>query len=220
MNESALHYLPFILSGIVNTIKVTAGGALVALVVAFVFGLARLSSSAVIRGVAALYIEFFRGTSVFVQLFWVYFVLPVFGLSLSPLIAGIVVLGMNVGAYASEVVRGAILAVPVEQREACVALNLTTWQRMRHVILPQALLIMLPTLGNNTIELLKGSSIVSVISLPELTFYAQVVRTQTGNTTIPFITILIIYFIMSITISKIFRLIESRMSRYLHVKFG
>lgn len=220
MNESALHYLPFILSGIVNTIKVTAGGALVALVVAFVFGLARLSSSAVIRGVAALYIEFFRGTSVFVQLFWVYFVLPVFGLSLSPLIAGIVVLGMNVGAYASEVVRGAILAVPVEQREACVALNLTTWQRMRHVILPQALLIMLPTLGNNTIELLKGSSIVSIISLPELTFYAQVVRTQTGNTTIPFITILIIYFIMSITISKIFRLIESRMSRYLHVKFG
>mgnify|MGYP001398975681 CR=1 FL=1 len=220
MNESALHYLPFILSGIVNTIKVTAGGALVALVVAFVFGLARLSSSAVIRGVAALYIEFFRGTSVFVQLFWVYFVLPVFGLSLSPLIAGIVVLGMNVGAYASEVVRGAILAVPVEQREACVALNLTTWQRMRHVISPQALLIMLPTLGNNSIELRKGSSIVSIISFPELTFYAQVVRTQTGNTTIPFITILIIYFIMSITISKIFRLIESRMSRYLHVKFG
>src|SRR5262249_49072713 len=150
-----------------------------ALVMAFVAGLGRLSRFVAVRSLATAYIEFFRGTSVFVQLFWAYFVLPMAGLTLTPLQAGILALGLNVGAYGAEVVRGAVVAIGQEQKNACIALNLTRYQRMRHVILPQALPLMLPTFGNNAIELLKGTAVVSLISLGDMTFQAQVVRSQT-----------------------------------------
>ena len=135
------------------------------------------------------------------------------GISLSPLAAGIMALGLNVGAYAAEVVRGAILSVPRDQYEATTALNLTRFQRMRHVILPQALPLMLPTFGNNAIELLKATAVVSLISLTDMTFQAQIVRAQTGNTLIPFAMILILYFAMALIISASMRLLERRMTR-------
>lgn len=118
-------------------------GSALALVVAFVAGLGRISRHAAVRWLATAYIEFFRGTSIFVQLFWIYFVLPMTGAELTPMQAGVMALGLNVGAYGAEVVRGAILAVPRDQHEACVAVNLTRFQRMRHIILPQALPLML-----------------------------------------------------------------------------
>lgn len=188
-------------------------GSALALVVAFAAGLARLSRFAALRAIAITYVEFFRGTSIFVQLFWVYFVLPFAGISLEPLQAGVLALGLNVGAYGAEVVRGAIQAVPREQYEACTALNLGRFQRMRHVILPQALPLMLPTFGNNAIELLKGTAVVSLISLNDMTFQAQIVRAQTGSTLIPFGTILILYFAMALVISRGVRLIENRVTR-------
>ncbi|TIW89402.1 MAG: ABC transporter permease subunit, partial [Mesorhizobium sp.] len=97
--------------------------------------------------------------------------------------------------------------------EACIALNLGRWQGMRHIILPQALLVMLPTFGNNAIELLKATAVVSLISLADLTFQAQVVRAQTGNTMVPFTTILVIYFILALLISWGVRSLERRMAR-------
>lgn len=215
MNNSAIEFLPSILRGAIVTVELTLFGSILALILATLAGLGRLSQKFAIRGLATIYIEFFRGTSIFVQLFWAYFVLPLFGLTLTSLQAGIVILGMNVGAYAAEVVRGAILAIPREQFEACVALNLTRWQRMRHVILPQAVIIMLPSFGNNTIELLKGTAVVSLISLPDMTFNAQVLRLQTGNTAVPFLTILTVYFLLALTISTTFRRVEVRLSKHL-----
>jgi polar amino acid transport system permease protein len=206
-------YLQLILDGALVTIELTLLGSALALVMAFIAGLGRLSRSAVIRALATTYIEFFRGTSIFVQLFWAYFVLPLFGLSLTPLQAGVLALGLNVGAYGAEVVRGAVQSIGKEQQEACVALNLTRWQCLRHVIVPQAFVIMLPTFGNNAIELLKGTAIVSLISLADLTFQAQVVRAQTGNTMIPFITILILYFAIASVISFGVRGLERRLTR-------
>ena len=206
-------YLQLILEGAWVTIELTVLGSALALFMAFFAGLGRLSRSAVIRALATAYIEFFRGTSIFVQLFWAYFVLPLFGIPLTPLQAGVLALGLNVGAYAAEVVRGAVQSIGREQREACVALNLTRWQCMRHIILPQAFVIMLPTFGNNAIELLKGTAVVSLISLADLTFQAQVVRAQTGNTAVPFITILILYFAIASVISFSVRGLESRLAR-------
>ncbi len=138
-------YLGLILQGALVTVQLTIYGSLLALVMAFVAGLGRISRYAALRWLATIYIEFFRGTSIFVQLFFAYFVLPFAGVTLSPLQAGVLALGLNVGAYAAEVVRGAILSVGREQYEACTALNLTRFQCMRRVILPQALLVMLPT---------------------------------------------------------------------------
>jgi polar amino acid transport system permease protein len=206
-------YLGLILQGALVTIELTLMGSVLALIMAFLAGMGRLSRFFALRWLATAYIEFFRGTSIFVQLFFAYFVLPLIGFELTPLQAGVLALGLNVGAYAAEVVRGAIQSVGREQYEACVALNLGRWQGMRHVILPQALLVMLPTFGNNAIELLKATSVVSLISLADLTFQAQVVRSQTGNTLMPFTTILIIYFALALIISWGVRTLERRLAR-------
>jgi polar amino acid transport system permease protein len=208
-------YIGLILQGALVTIELTVMGSVLALIMAFIAGLGRLSRFFAIRALATTYIEFFRGTSIFVQLFWVYFVLPFAGVTLTPMQAGVLALGLNVGAYGAEVVRGAIKSVPREQYEACIAVNLSRFQRMRHIILPQALPLMLPTFGNNAIELLKGTAVVSLISLTDMTFQAQVVRAQTGSTLIPFGTILILYFAMSWIISLLMRRLERRVTRNL-----
>jgi polar amino acid transport system permease protein len=210
-------YLWLILQGAVVTAELTLTGCALALVMAFITGLGRLSRFAAVRWLATTYIEFFRGTSIFVQMFWAYFVLPLFGVPITPMQAGVLALGLNVGAYGAEVVRGAILAIPREQCEACTALNLTRFQRMRYVILPQALVLMLPTFGNNAIELLKGTAIVSLISLADMTFQAQVVRAQTGNTAFPFLTILVLYFLMAAAIGTVTRRLERGLSEGLDV---
>ena len=206
-------YIALILQGAVVTVQLTVMGSALALVMAFVAGLGRISRHMALRWLATAYIEFFRGTSIFVQLFFAYFVLPFMGVSLTPLQAGVLSLGLNVGAYGAEVVRGAILSIGKEQYEACVALNLSRWQCMRRVILPQALLVMLPTFGNNAIELLKATSIVSLISLADMTFQANIVRSQTGNTLVPFTTILILYFVFAMIIASAIRALERRMAR-------
>jgi len=206
-------YLALIFSGALVTIQLTIYGCALALFMAFVAGLGRLSAHAPLRWLATAYIEFFRGTSIFVQLFWAYFVLPLLGVPLSPFQAGILALGLNVGAYGAEVVRGAIQSIPKEQYEATTALNLTRWQRMRHVILPQAFVLMLPTFGNNAIELLKGTAVVSLISLSDMTFQAQVVRAQTGSTAVPFLTILVLYFLIASVFSSGIRGLEHRLAR-------
>jgi polar amino acid transport system permease protein len=206
-------YIGLILQGAWVTVQLTLMGSALAVVVAFAAGLGRLSRFMAVRALATTYVEFFRGTSIFVQLFWAYFVLPFVGITLTPLEAGVLALGLNVGAYGAEVVRGAVKAIGREQREACIAVNLTRYQAMRHIILPQALPLMLPTFVNNAIELLKGTAVVSLISLTDMTFQAQVVLAQTGSTLIPFATILVLYFIMAWLISLGMRWLERRVAR-------
>ncbi|AXS40457.1 ectoine/hydroxyectoine ABC transporter permease subunit EhuC [Breoghania sp. L-A4] len=206
-------YIGLILQGALVTIELTLMGSVLALAMAFIAGLGRLSRFFAVRSLATAYIEFFRGTSIFVQLFWAYFVLPFAGVTLTPLQAGVLALGLNVGAYGAEVVRGAIQSVGREQYEACVAVNLSRWQCMRHVILPQAFIVMLPTFCNNAIELLKATAVVSLISLTDMTFQAQVVRAQTGNTLVPFGSILILYFLMALAISWGVRGLERHLAR-------
>ncbi len=104
----------------------------------------RLSKNPIIQGTATVYIEFFRGTSLLVQLFWFYYVLPFFGLTLEAFTAGVVAIGMNFGAYGAEIVRGGILAVPKGQWEGAFALNFTPAKRMRKIIIPQIFPIILP----------------------------------------------------------------------------
>ena len=215
-----LGYLTLIANGALVTAELTLMGCVLALVAAFVGGLGRISIHWPLRWLATIYIEFFRGTSIFVQLFWAYYVLPLFGIPLSPMQAGVLALGLNVGAYGAEVVRGAIQSVSRGQYEACKALNLTRLQQLRHIIVPQAFVRMLPTFGNNAIELLKGTAVVSLISLSDMTFQAQVVRSQTGSTAIPFLTILVVYFIYSSLISGGIRGLERRLSRGLDVTKG
>lgn len=210
---SALAYYKLILDGLALTVVLTLTGSALALLIAFTIGLGRLSGNRLIREVCRVYTGFFRGTSILVQLFWAFYVLPFLGLKLPPMAVGILLLGMNVGAYAAEVVRSAIQAVPSSQHEAATAINLTRWQRLRHVILPQALLIMLPSFGNNVIELLKMTAVVSLITIGELTFQAQAIRAATGDTFVPYLTILVIYYVLSLGLTAPVRHLERRLSQ-------
>ncbi|HSO07996.1 MAG TPA: ectoine/hydroxyectoine ABC transporter permease subunit EhuC [Pelomicrobium sp.] len=197
-----------LLAGLGVTLQVTFGAALLAVVIALAAGLARLSRWRMLRLPAIVYIEVFRGTSALVQLFWFYFVLPHFGLELSAMTVGIVVLALNTGAYGAEVVRGAIQAVPRGQREAALALNLTPRQRMTRIVLPQALPAMLPPAGNLAIELLKNTALVSLVTITDLTFRAQVLRAETLETEAIFGTVLLMYFAVALAITAGVRLLE------------
>ena len=137
--------------------------AVIAVVVALLAGLGKLSHNKLIRGISVVYIEIFRGTSLLVQLYWIYYVLPLFGVPLDNFTAGILGVGMNLGAYGAELVRGGIQSVPRGQYEAAIALNMSPIGRMRRVIMPQAILNMLPPWGTLLIELLKGTALVSLI---------------------------------------------------------
>jgi polar amino acid transport system permease protein len=146
-----------------------------------------------------------------VQLFWAYFALPLLGIQLEAITVGITVLGLNIGAYGAEVVRGAIQAVSVDQHEAALALNFTEHQTMWRIILPQALLFMLPPFGNLLIELLKSTALVSLITLSDLTFQGQVLRTATLRSAEIFTLVLILYFLMALSITYGIRWLERRL---------
>lgn len=199
--------------GMYVTVQVTAGSALVAVCVACVAGLARASTRKLLSWPAAIYVETFRGTSALVQLFWIYFVLPRFGLDIGAMTAAITALGLNAGAYGAEVVRGAIRAVPDGQREAAMALNLTAARTLRRVIWPQALPAMLPPAGNLLVELLKNSALVSLITLADLTFSAQLVRSSTLQTGLIFGFVLLAYYAMAACLSGMVRTFERRLRR-------
>jgi polar amino acid transport system permease protein len=142
----------------------------------------------------------------------VYFVLPFFGISVEPLVAGIVVLGLNIGAYGAEVVRGAIQAVPAAQWEAAAALNFSTRQTRWRIVIPQALPAMLPPAGNLLIELLKSTALVSLVTLGDLTFVAQTLRADTLRTPEIFSLVLLIYFGVALVMNYGVRRLERRLS--------
>lgn len=189
--------LPLLLRGAWLTVQLTVYGAALALVLALAAGLMSVSQSHAARAVGRVYVEFFRGTASLVLMFWLFYALPLVGFRLAAMFAGVLALGLNVGAYGAEVVRGAINAVPRTQIEATVALNMRPAQRMRLVILPQAVAMMLPSFCNLLIELLKGTAVVSLISLSDLTFRAQQIRGATGETAVAFGLALVMYFVIS-----------------------
>lgn len=206
-------FLPALLQGAALTIELAAAGSVIAFFAAIAAALGKLYGPAPVRWLASIYIEIFRGTSALVQLFWLFFVLPQFGVMLEAYTAGVIGLGLNVGAYGAEVVRGAIGAVPRGQWEAATALNMTRPQMLRRIILPQALLAMIPPWGNLLIELLKSTALVSMITLGDLAFRAQQLNQTTMKTVPIFTLVLLIYLVMSLTITIGMRLLERRAAR-------
>ena len=204
-------FLPLLLRGAQITALIWVLALGLSIVFAFIGGVGRLSQRRWVRGLAAVYVEFFRGTSMVVQLWWMFFALPILtGISMSAVTAGVITLAMNTGAYGSEAVRGAIVAVDKGQSEAATALNFTRTQRLRRVILPQAVPMMLPPFGNLMIEMLKHTALVSTITVADLLFQAQVIRQGTGLTVEVFTTILVMYFVMAQVIALGTRLLEKR----------
>jgi len=206
-------FVPELLRGLLITLQVTAGGAVVAVTAALIAALGKMYGPTPVRWLAMTYIEAFRGTSALVQLFWLFYVLPHFGITLEPMTVGIVALGLNIGAYGAEVVRGAIGSVPKGQWEAGVALNMSRMQLLRDVILPQAFVAMIPPWGNLFIELLKATALVSLITLSDLAFKAQQINQNTLRTVEIFTVVLLAYLAISLVITMGMRALERRAAK-------
>lgn len=203
-----------LLEGAWVTVQVTALATLFGTVGAVLLGIASQSPVAPLRWVVRGYVELFRGVSAIILLFWVFFALPLAGISLSPMQAGVLALAVNLSAYGTEIVRGALQAVPKGQTEAAIAVNLTGYQRMRYVILPQAVITMLPPYGNLLIEVMKASALVSLITLGDLLREAQILRLNRAAESIDiFAAVLVIYFAIALGITAVIRLLERRFGR-------
>lgn len=209
-------YWPRLLSGTGITVAQFLLAAVLGVAVSLGMGLLKLSHNPVLRGAAVTYIEIFRGTSLVVQLYWIFFVLPLFGLSIEKFTAGYVAVGLNIGAYGAELVRGGILSVPKGQWEAALAINMSPAKRIRRIILPQALVNMLPPWGNLMIELLKGTALVSLISVADLMFEARQINASTYLSAQIFGAALIIYYILArFLVTPFMRWLERYMARKL-----
>ncbi|OBS09949.1 ectoine/hydroxyectoine ABC transporter permease subunit EhuC [Acidihalobacter prosperus] len=200
--------------GLQMTVELTLLSSVLGVLIAFVFGTLKTVQWRPVRYFATAYVEIFRGTSLIVQLFWLYYALPLLGLSLSPFVAGIAALSLNIGAYGAEVVRGALQAVPRGQREAAIALGFTPAQRIYRIFYPQALPEMMPTFGNLAVQNLKDSSVVSLISLADLTYYANNLQNLTFETTRIYTVTLFAYFGLALLLSWAIRGLENRLRRW------
>jgi polar amino acid transport system permease protein len=218
--SDVLSSYPLLLRGAWVTVQLTLYGSALAVVLAFVFGLVGTARSRWLRALGRVYVEFFRGTATLVLMYWFFYALPLVGFRFTPMLAAVLALGLNVGAYGAEVVRGSIGAVPKAQYEATVALNMRPAQRLRRVILPQAVALMLPPFGNLLIELMKGSAVVSLISIADLMLRAQQLRQSTGQTTAVFLVILVIYFVIAQVLQLLVRYAERRVDIMLGRRTG
>lgn len=209
-------YWPLLLSGTGVTIAQFLLGGALTVVLALLFGLMKMSSNIFVKSSAIVYIEIFRGTSLLVQLYWIFFVLPLFGITLEKFTAGYIAIGLNAGAYGAELVRGGIMAVPKGQWEAAIAINMSSAKRMWRIILPQALVNMLPAWGNLMVEVLKGTALVSLISVTDLMFQAKQINASTYMSAEIFGTALIIYYILArFLLTPFMRWLEGFMARKL-----
>jgi polar amino acid transport system permease protein len=211
--KSLWDFLPFFLGGIPVTLAVTFLAMAVAVPVAVILALGRKSSHALLRWPAGFIIELFRGSSALVQLFWAFYVLPLFGLTLPPLACGVLVLGLNEGSYMSEVVRAGLDAVPKGQREAAVALGLPAHYRLFRIILPQALPLMIPPFGNELITMLKFTALVSLVTIQDLSFRAGLIGDTLGESGPIFGLTIIVYFVLALILGSLVGLLERAVAR-------
>jgi len=203
---------PYILGGTRETIFICVVSIVLATVLAIVGAIARLSRNPVINGVAALYVSLVRGTPLLVQIFFIYFALPQFGIVLPALAAGILALGFNYGAYMTEIFRAGIQAVPRGQREAAEALGMPERLVMRRIVLPQAFRIVIPAIGNDFVAMIKDSALVSTISVTELLWRASKAGTQDFRTLQALIIAATIYWLLTIVFSFFQERLERRMA--------
>lgn len=202
-----------LLEGAAVTLQVTVLTVLVGVPLAFAAGFGRLARSRWIRLVSNVYVEVFRGTSALIQVFYLFYVLPLLGIRLEAMVAGVLALALNMGAYGSELVRSSLLAVDPGQREAAIALNMTRRKMIWRIIVPQAIPMMLPPFGNLTIEYLKGTSLLSLITITELAFAGRQVVGSTGELTETYVLVLLIYFAMAYPMILGVRYLERRVGR-------
>ncbi|MBK1813088.1 amino acid ABC transporter permease [Clostridium sp. YIM B02505] len=204
-------YSGFYIEGAINTIIIAFFTVILGTVVGLFLSLMKLSKNKILKFIASTYIEIIRGTPILVQLYIIYYGLDYTGIRLPGMMAGILTLSINSGAYVAEIIRAGINAVDKGQTEASRSLGFTQGATMRYIVIPQALKNILPALGNEFVTIIKESSIVSVIGIAELMYKADTVRGNTFEPFTPLIIAAVMYFVMTFTLSKLIGKFERRL---------
>jgi polar amino acid transport system permease protein len=213
-----LKFQEALLLGLWTTLKLTLICIVLGCVLGFALALARTSKSAILRGASSVYVEFFRGTPVLVQLFWIFFCLPlVLGVELSNMASGIIALTLYMGAISSETFRASLKSVGREQLDACVALGLSPWVRTTSVVLPQAVLRAAPTLLSNVVSLFKESALVSAVGMADLMFVGQNISNNTARPVEVLTVVALIYFVIAFPLTRAVTVLEQRILKRLAV---
>jgi polar amino acid transport system permease protein len=210
--QACLRYMPDLLRGAVVSVELTFAVILISLLLGLVIALMRLSQYRLARWFSTLYVEVIRGTPALLQLFYIYFVLPSVGVRFDPFLAAVIGLSINYSAYLSEVYRAGILAIPRGQIEASQAIGLSRWKTMRLIVLPQAIRVIVPPLGNYFISLFKDTSLVSIVTVQELMFTGQILASVNFQYFTIFTMIGVIYLSLSYPASLFVRYLEKRMA--------
>lgn len=213
----AIQYLPILLKGAVITLELTAGAVAMGVVIGMFMALAKLSHNSILKGIANVYIEFFRGTPLLVQIFLTYFGAPQL-LHFQPpdnyqYIAGILAMGLNAGAYIAEIFRAGIQSIDRGQTEAARSLGMSQGQALRYIILPQAIKVVIPPLGNEFVAMLKDSSLVAVIAMEELFYSGKIIVGTTLQSFPIYSAVALIYLAMTMVISRALVYAERRMGK-------
>ena len=202
---------PLLLEGALVTIKITALSVGFGLLIGLVASIARMSKLWLVKMLASLYVDFIRGTPLLVQIFIIYFALPMItGVRVDPLIAAITACSINSGAYVAEIFRAGIESIDKGQMEAGRSLGMTWGQTMYYIIVPQAFKRVIPPLGNEFIAMLKDSSLVSVIGFEELTRRGQLIIARTYGSLEIWLSVAVIYLAMTFVISRFVAYLERR----------
>jgi polar amino acid transport system permease protein len=200
--------------GAVTTVEVTVGAIVLGCLIGLLLGLGRLNPKRrVVYALCTAYVSFVRGTPLLVQLFIWFFGLPLVGLTLSAFFCGVVGMGMYSGAYVSEIVRGAVQSVDNGQNEAARSLGLSNAQAMMHVIVPQALVRMIPPLGNEFIALIKNSSLVSLLTITDLMHEGQKIISVSYRSLEVYLAIACVYFVLTNLTGLALKKVESKLRR-------
>lgn len=209
-------YMPFLLQGALVTIQLSVLSMACAIVIGLIVAVGRLSGIRGLDWALQVYLEVWRNVPLIVQLLVIYFTLPEIGIRLPAFWAGVLGLSLNLGAYLSEVFRAAIASVDKGQRDAAISIGMTRLTAFRRVVLPQALLIAVPTLGGYFVALLKDSALVSFIAVNELLRHGTIIISSTFRSMEIYAMVAAIYFVMSFISSRAVRWLELRLTpRYL-----
>ncbi|NEV01794.1 amino acid ABC transporter permease [Bradyrhizobium uaiense] len=211
--HDAVEFVPILLQGVWLTIVVTVGSLLLSTVLGLVWALMRVSGIGILVGVSAALINVIRGIPIIVLLFYIYFVMPDFGIALSALQAAIIGLGIAYSAYQAENFRAGIEAIDKGQIEAAQTIGMGWWLTMRRVVLPQAVRIILPPYGNIMIMMLKDSSQASTITVAELALQGKLIASSTFKNTSVFTLVALMYLTMSIPLILLVRHFENKANR-------
>lgn len=209
----AQEFLPILFQGVLLTIAVTIGSLILSTVLGLVWALMRVSGIRALDLTAQAFVNFIRGVPIIVQLFFIYFVLPDFGIALTALQAAIIGLGIAYSAYQSENFRAGIEAIDHGQIEAAQSIGMGWWMVMRRVILPQAVRIVLPPYGNIMIMMLKDSSQASTITVAELAMQGKLIASATFKNTSVFTLVAVMYLCMSLPLMYLVSRLEERYSQ-------